>query len=50
MIKKVRKCIEPTCGVHFMGGPLSKYCDESKRERKIYTKDQYGKRNSLRRD
>ena len=35
-IKKVKKCLEPTCGVHFMGGNSAKYCPECRVERNLY--------------
>lgn len=36
-IKKVCQCIEPTCGIHFMGGRGAKYCPECREERKLYS-------------
>ena len=36
-IKRVKKCIEPICGVHFLGGSSSKYCPECRSERNMYS-------------
>lgn len=35
-IKRVKKCIEPICGVHFLGGSSAKYCADCRVERNIY--------------